>query len=296
MEIPKSCYDTPTQKQDISTMNKAIIAIIGSGNMGASLIGGLIADGYPASNIWITDPAVDRLKQIEHQFGVNGTTDNHKAVKHADVVIFAVKPQIFAPVAKDLAASIQQKKPLVMSVAAGIRETTLQQWLGGNLAIVRSMPNTPALIGCGAAALYANQHVSAPQRDIAESILRAVGLVVWLEDEKLMDAVTALSGSGPAYFFMVMEVLQQAAEDLGLPKEIARLLTLQTGFGAARMALESETSVGELRKQVTSPGGTTEAALNVLEQENLRHIFAKALNAAAARSEELANRSEKMES
>jgi pyrroline-5-carboxylate reductase len=277
-------------------MNKATIAIIGSGNMGASLIGGLIADGYPADKIWVTDPAIERLKQIEHQFGVHTTTQNHAAVKHADVVIFSIKPQIFASVAKDLAEAIQQKKPLVMSVAAGIRETTIQQWLGGNIAIVRSMPNTPALIGCGAAALFANAYVSHSERDIAESILRAVGLVVWLDNEKLMDAVTALSGSGPAYFFMVMEAMQQAAEALGLPKEIARLLTLQTGFGASRMALESEASISDLRKQVTSPGGTTEAALQVLEQENLRGIFANALNAAAHRSEELANRSEKTES
>jgi pyrroline-5-carboxylate reductase len=277
-------------------MNKATIAIIGSGNMGASLIGGLITDGYPADKIWIADPSSERLKQIEHQFGVHGTFNNEEAVKMADVVIFAIKPQIFATVATTLAETIQTKKPLVMSIAAGIRETTIQQWLGGNFAIVRSMPNTPALIGCGASALFANPYVTIEQRDVAESILRAVGLVVWLDDEKLMDAVTALSGSGPAYFFLLMDILQQAGEELGLPKEIARLLTLQTGFGATRMALESEASVSELRKQVTSPGGTTEAALNVLEEENLRRIFTKAVKAAATRSDELANRSASTES
>jgi pyrroline-5-carboxylate reductase len=277
-------------------MNKATIAIIGSGNMGASLIGGLITDGYPANKIWIADPSSERLKHIEHQFGVHSTSNNQEAVNIADVVIFAIKPQIFATVATTLTKTIQAKKPLVMSIAAGIRETTIQQWLGGNIAIVRSMPNTPALIGCGASALFKNQFVTTEQRDVAESILRAVGLVVWLDDEKLMDAVTALSGSGPAYFFLLMDILQQAGEELGLPKEIARLLTLQTGFGATRMALESETSVSELRKQVTSPGGTTEAALNVLEEENLRRIFTKAVKAAATRSDELANRSASTES
>jgi pyrroline-5-carboxylate reductase len=273
-------------------MNKATIAIIGSGNMGASLIGGLIADGYPASQIWVTDTSLDRLKQMEQQFGITSTVDNIAAVSIADIVIFAVKPQVLSPVIHQLIKIIQQRKPLVISIAAGIQETTLQKWLGGNIPIVRCMPNTPALIGCGASALFANAFTSADQRNSAESILRAVGLVVWLTDEKQMDAVTALSGSGPAYFFLVMEILQEAGEKLGLPKDIARLLTLQTGFGATRMALESDASVNELRQQVTSPGGTTEQALLVLEKENLRQIFNDALHAAAKRSEELALQAE----
>ncbi len=273
-------------------MQKPTIALIGSGNMGTSLIGGLINDGYPADHIWVTDLAEDKLKQLEHQFNVHGTPDNHVACQHADVVIFAVKPQIFATVAIDLAPTLQQKKPLVMSVAAGIRTTTIQQWLGAPLAIVRSMPNTPALIGCGATALYANQQVSPAQREIAEAILRAVGLIVWLEDEKLMDVVTAVSGSGPAYFLLMMEAMQQAGEALGLPPEIARLLTLQTGYGTTRMALESETPLATLRQQVTSPGGTTAAAIDVLEKDKLRQIFAAAITAAAARSAELANQAD----
>lgn len=273
-------------------MNKAIIAIIGSGNMGASLIGGLIADGYPANKIWVTDPSTTKLMHLKETFGVHTTTDNQTAVNTADIVLIAVKPQILPDVAKTLATPIQQRKPLVISIAAGIREYALQTWLGGNIPIVRCMPNTPALIGCGASALFANSHTSHEQRNTAESILRAVGLVVWLEDEKQMDAVTALSGSGPAYFFLVMEILQTIGEQLGLPKDIARLLTLQTGFGATRMALESTLSASELRQQVTSPGGTTERALQVLEKENIRQIFTDALTAATKRSEELANHSE----
>jgi pyrroline-5-carboxylate reductase len=269
-------------------MKKSTIAIIGGGNMGASLLGGLIADGYPIDHLWVSDPMQEKLTQLKQQFHVNTTTNNAEAVQAATTIIFAVKPQHLATTATDLASVVQTHKPLVISIAAGIRETSLQHWLGGNIAIVRSMPNTPALIGSGASALYANSHVSAEQRNIAESILRAVGLTVWLQDEKLMDVVTALSGSGPAYFFLVMEILQKAAEQLGLPTDIARLLTLQTAFGAARMALESEHTLSELRQHVTSPGGTTEKALNVLEDKDIRHIFTEALKAANHRSEELA--------
>ncbi len=269
-------------------MKTATIAILGGGNMGASLIGGLIADHYPAEKIWVADLHEAPLEQLKSQFNVNTTIDNAVAVKTADIVMFAVKPQVLAKVATDLSDIIQERKPLVISIAAGIRENSLQHWLGGNIAIVRSMPNTPALIGCGASALFANQWVSHTQRNEAESILRAVGLVVWLEDEKLMDVVTALSGSGPAYFFLVMEILQNAAEELGLPKDLARLLTLQTAFGSARMALESTESPMDLRKKVTSPGGTTEQALQVFEEANIRRIFADAVSAAQKRAQELA--------
>lgn len=181
----------------------------------------------------------------------------------------------------------------MISVAAGIREENLQTGLGGYVAIVRCMPNTPALIGAGATALYANSYVDAKQHQLAESILRAVGITLWLENENDMDAVTALSGSGPAYFFLVIEALQAAGEKLGLSSETARLLTLQTAFGAARMALESSHSAEKLRQQVTSPGGTTAAALNVLEKEKLRDIFMHALEAACLRSKELAQEAQK---
>jgi pyrroline-5-carboxylate reductase len=269
-------------------MHKSTIAIIGSGNMGASLVGGLIADNYPPNQIWVADLDEAKLKELKHRFGINITTDNHEAVKVAEVLIMAVKPQVLPTVIKDLHDTIQKHKPLILSVAAGIRESSLQQWLGGNVAIVRAMPNTPALIGCGASALFANKWVTSEQHNTAESILRSVGIVVWLEDENLMDVVTALSGSGPAYFFLFMEAMQQTAEKFGLPRSIARLLTLQTAFGASRMALESEESVTELKKRVTSPGGTTEQALRVFEEAGLHKIIEEAINAAKHRSETLA--------
>lgn len=265
------------------------IAMIGAGNMGSSLIGGLINDKHPSDKIWASDASDEKLAYLQRTFLIHTTTDNIKAVQAADVVILAIKPQIFPTVLAGLKNEIQIRKPLVISVAAGIREASIQHSLGGNIPIVRCMPNTPALICCGATALFANQYVSVQQRDIAESILRAAGLVVWLNDESLMDTVTALSGSGPAYFFLMMEALQQAAEELGLPNDVARLLTLQTALGASRMALESGTSLAELRKNVTSPGGTTEKGLSVLEEHNIRDIFRKAVHAAKLRSEELAN-------
>lgn len=263
------------------------IALIGAGNMGSSLIGGLIKNGHPADKIWATDPASEKRQQIEDQFHIHTSDDNAKAVRAADVVIFAIKPQLFGKIALELTPQIQQRKPLVISIAAGIQINSMENWLGKETAIVRSMPNTPALIGSGATALFANQHVSSDQHNLAESILRAVGVVVWVEKEALMDTVTALSGSGPAYYFLVMEAMQEAAEELGLPADIAKLLTQQTALGASRMAMESDHSVSELRRQVTSPGGTTEKALLSLEENNIREIFRKALQAAKLRSEEL---------
>lgn len=264
------------------------IAIIGSGHMGTSLAGGLIAKGYSPVKIWMTDPDPDKLAEVKKQFGIQTSTDNKQAAMAANVIILAVKPQLIATVCEQLAEIVHQNQALIISVAAGIREASLQTWLGDNVAIVRSMPNMPALIGCGASALYANTFVSSHQHEIAESILRAVGVIVWLDNEKMMDTVTALSGSGPAYFFLIMECLQNAAEELGLPKDISRLLTIQTALGSARLAIESEKTLSELRHQVTSPGGTTERAIRVLEETNIRHFFTKAVTAAKNRSEELA--------
>jgi pyrroline-5-carboxylate reductase len=269
-------------------MKAATIAIIGGGNMGRSLAGGLLADGYHAEKIWISGPNPEKLNLLAQQFGVNTTTDNVAAVQEADVVIFCVKPQKLQPVVKELAASIQKSRPLVISVASGVRVATLQQWVGEHIAIVRAMPNTPSLLGCGASGLFANGFTSSEQSNTAESILRAVGIVVWLQDEKMLDVVTGISGSGPAYFFMVMEMLQQAGEKLGLSPEVARLLTLQTAFGAARMALESPESLAQLRRHVTSPGGTTEAGIRVMEQADIRTILNNTVVAATQRSEEIA--------
>lgn len=270
-------------------MNTHHITLIGAGNMGKSLLAGLIANQFPHSQLWITDPETEKLDALQQQFRVNTTTRNEEAIETADVIILAVKPQMMHPVIQSIKQVVQQKKPLIISVAAGIRENDLQRGLGGNIAIVRAMPNTPALIGAGATALFANRFVNHKQHELAESILRAVSLIVWLDNENEMDAVTALSGSGPAYFFLVIEALQAAGEKMGLSSETARLLTLQTAFGAARMALESNESATELRQHVTSKGGTTEAAIHLLEKEKIRDIFMQALDAACERSKELAN-------
>jgi pyrroline-5-carboxylate reductase len=200
----------------------------------------------------------------------------------------AIKPQLAKAVAQELAPVVQANRPLVISIAAGIRELSLRNWLGKDIAIVRAMPNTPALVRSGATALFANSAVSKEQKNLAESILRAVGMTLWVDDEGLMDAVTALSGSGPAYFFLIMEALENAGHHLGLPHDTARLLAMQTAFGAAKMALESSEELAALRQRVTSPGGTTERAVKVLQEHRLEAIFDEALRAAHQRSKELA--------
>lgn len=270
-------------------MTSATIAMIGAGNMGASLIGGLIQNGHPSEKIIATDTSPDKLAMLQQTFQIQTTTNNDEAIELADVVVFAVKPQYFETVAVSAKQAIRTRRRLIVSIAAGIRVASIQTWLGGEQAIVRTMPNTPALIGAGAAALYANDLVNDKERNLAESILRAVGIAVWLNDESLMDTVTALSGSGPAYFFLFMEAMQHAAEELGLPTDTARLLTLQTALGAARMAIESGKPLDELRHNVTSPGGTTEKALGVLQEHHLPVIIRHALQAAKTRSEELAD-------
>ncbi len=269
-------------------MNTTRIAFIGGGNMATSLIGGLIAADCAARNIWVAEPDTLKLAEFSERFSVNVTTSNQEAARQAQVVVLAVKPQALKGVATDLASTVQQGAPLVISIAAGIREPDITAWLGGTAAVVRAMPNTPALVQCGATALYANAAVSATQRELAESILRAVGMVLWLDDEAQMDAVTALSGSGPAYFFLILEVLENAAVRLGLAHDQARLLTLQTAFGAAKMALEAAEDSATLRMRVTSPGGTTEQAIQVLQEGGIQALFDSALKAAHARSAELA--------
>lgn len=257
--------------------------------MARSMIGGLIANGYAAGQICASDPNAEKRTQLVASFGIEVSDDNQQAVQGAQVVILAVKPQVMHPLCVDLAPAISASQALVISIAAGIRESDLRAWLGASTAIVRTMPNTPALVQSGATALYGNRNVSNEQRDLAESLMRAVGLTIWVDDESLMDVVTALSGSGPAYFFLVMEVLEDAAVALGLPRDTARLLTLQTAFGAAKMALETSDDITTLRERVTSPGGTTEQAIAVIQEAGLRDIFARALNAAHARSIALAD-------
>lgn len=268
-------------------MANAVISFLGGGNMAASLIGGLIADGWSPDRIRVAEPDGERARHLQSRFGVAVSADNQTACQGSQAAVLAVKPQTVKAVAQQIAAQVQQQHMLVISVAAGVREPDICRWLGGTAAVVRTMPNTPALVQTGATGLYANAQVSTEQRDLAESVLRAVGLTLWVEQESLLDAITALSGSGPAYFFLLMEALESAGHALGIGAEEARLLTLQTALGAAKMALESDDSPATLRAKVTSPGGTTERALAVLEQANLRQAVASALEAARQRAVEL---------
>jgi pyrroline-5-carboxylate reductase len=265
----------------------ATLGFIGGGNMAASLIGGLVADGYAPRHILVSDPQGDRLAALSARYGVRSAATNAEVAGRADLLVLAVKPQVLQQVCEDLAPAVQQHRPLVLSIAAGVRESALQRWLGEGLALVRTMPNTPAMIQAGAIVLHAGPGVSTTQRNLAESVMRAGGLTLWVKKEAQMDAVTALSGSGPAYFFLVMEAMEEAGVDLGLDPESARLLCIQTALGAARMAMESSEPPAELRRRVTSPGGTTERALELFEQGGLRELFAKALTGARDRSEEL---------
>ena len=267
-------------------MNNGKIVFIGGGNMARSLIGGLVADGLPADNIHVVDKQPAVLNTMHQHYAVQVHEDLAAAVHSASVIVLAVKPQQMQEIVKTLSASWPENA-LLISVAAGIRLDDIGRWLQQPAAIVRAMPNTPALVQAGATALFANDKVSEAQREQAEGILRAVGLTIWLDSEHKMDAVTALSGSGPAYFFLVMEAMENAAIELGLPQETARLLCLETAFGAAKMALESGVPATKLRQQVTSPGGTTERAIHELEDGGLHGLFENALVAAALRAREL---------
>lgn len=260
--------------------------------MSRALISGLLNDQWPAQHIHVSEPdttAQDQLRQLNRTLEI--TSSNTAAAEQADVLIFAVKPQILAGVIKALQPLIQTSRPLLISIAAGVRVDSIQRWSGGNSAIVRCMPNTPALVGKGATGLYASAEVSAAQKMLAERLLAAVGSTVWVEEEPLMDAVTALSGSGPAYHFLVMEAMQAAAQQLGLPKATARQLSLETALGSATLAAHSDENFATLRTRVTSKGGTTAAALEVLEQGGLTQLFLDAMRAAATRANELAEQS-----
>jgi len=266
----------------------ARVGFIGAGNMARSLAGGLIKNGWPKNQLTLSDPNPDQRRGAETALGINTFADNKAVAEQADILVLAVKPQFLQDACTGVVQTVQRTKPLVISVAAGVHLADAERWLGGNLAVVRVMPNTPALIGSGASGMYANVRVDAAMRDQAESILRAVGVTVWLEEESLLDVVTALSGSGPAYFFLVMEALEKAAIDNGLDPAIARLLTLETAYGAAKMALEGGEEPSQLRQRVTSKGGTTERALQVLEQGGIHRLFQQAVTAAVTRARELA--------
>lgn len=264
------------------------IAFIGAGNMASAMIGGLIQAGIDKSLLSAADPYQPSLDNLASRFGVTTGADNNAIIAGADVVVLAVKPQQLKAVCADVKATLLAQKPLIISIAAGIRCDAIEQWLDKTLPIVRCMPNTPALIGQAASGLYANNNVSDTQKTLAEKLLSSVGTVDWVNAENLLDAVTAVSGSGPAYFFLVMEAMIDAGVKLGLTAEASRNLTLQTALGAANMALQSDVEVAELRRRVTSPGGTTLAAVTRFEEGGIRELFCEALKAADERSKSLA--------
>ncbi len=264
------------------------IGFIGGGNMANSLISGLIASGHSAQQIWVADADQQKLSSLATSMHVNTSATNDALIAEVDVVVLAVKPQAIAAVIKESIASFKLANVLIVSIAAGINQHSLSQWLGADKAIVRCMPNTPALVQTGATGLHANQNVSDEQHDLAENIMRSVGISIWVDDENELDAVTAVSGSGPAYFFLLMEAMEKSALELGLTEHTARLLIEQTALDAAKIALESSESPAELRARVTSPGGTTEQAINTFNQGDLSGLVSKAMQAAHKRSVELA--------
>lgn len=267
-------------------MSPPRIAFIGAGNMATSLIGGLLAQGVPATHIRASDPGAEQRAKVAHEYGIELFESNAEAVIDADVVVLATKPQVLKGVCQTLAPSLQSGQ-LIVSIAAGITCASLRAWLG-DVALVRCMPNTPALLRQGVSGLYANARVNSTQRQLAEQLLSAVGLALWLEEEQQIDAVTAVSGSGPAYFFLLIEAMTAAGEKLGLPRDTAAQLTLHTALGAARMATESDVEAAELRRRVTSPNGTTEAAIKAFQAGGFEALVQQALDAAARRSAELA--------
>ena len=270
-------------------MQDTHIAFIGGGNMALSLIGGLIADGFNPEHIHVADPQAEQRATIQQQYGVVTYQDNLSAINQCEIIVLAVKPQQCQQVLKQLAPHWQINH-LLISIAAGIRTQDMVRWLEQtDAAIVRTMPNTPALVQAGATGLFANTAVNDLQQEQAESILRACGITLWVEQETELDIVTALSGSGPAYFFLVMEAMEAAAIKLGLSPQATTLLCTQTAFGAAKMALESDDNAATLRHKVTSPGGTTERALHELQDGDLSGLFENALVAAALRARELAS-------
>lgn len=263
------------------------IGFIGGGNMAVSLIGGLIDAGHEPSLITVAEPGEEQRDSLKQRFSVDTTHDNNDTLR-CDIIVLAVKPQLLKSVCQNLSTDAIDAQ-LFISIAAGITSDDIDRWLGTGRAIVRCMPNTPSLLQCGASGLYANPRVNAQQANQAEDIMRAVGIVIWVDDESKLNAVTAVSGSGPAYFFLMMEAMQQAGEQLGLNATEARKLVLQTALGAARMASESDVSPDELRRRVTSKGGTTEQAILSFEAAHFRRIVADALKAANDRSITLAD-------
>lgn len=281
----------PTDSRTADADLPESIAFIGGGNMARSLIGGLVERGMPAARIHVAEPVNALREALARDFGVQVHARAEQAAPQAAVWVLAVKPQVMRSVCESLADAARAIEPLVVSIAAGITGSQLERWLGADerhpVAVVRTMPNTPALLGAGITGLHANARVTGAQRDQAEALLRAAGETVWIDDEALMDAVTAVSGSGPAYVFLLAESMIAAGIAQGLPAEAARALATQTVLGAARMLSEQDEPAQTLRARVTSPGGTTQAAIETFEAGGFRQLVASAIDAATRRGREL---------
>jgi pyrroline-5-carboxylate reductase len=269
------------------SLTRPCIAFIGGGNMATSLIAGLINDGHDPTLLRVSEPLAQRRDQLTDRFGIHTFADSASTVEGAEVIVLCVKPQMAAAVCEELAELLPTPHPLVISIMAGITEQSLMHWLGCAPPLVRAMPNTPVMVQSGAIGLHAAKTATPALRNLAEEILRAGGLTRWVDDEAQLDVVTALSGSGPAYFFLMMEALEEAGVEQGLDAETARLLSIQTALGAARMAMESDESPETLRERVTSPGGTTERALQTFAEGGLTPLVRRAVAAARQRAWEL---------
>ncbi|AMX03979.1 pyrroline-5-carboxylate reductase [Microbulbifer thermotolerans] len=265
-----------------------MVFIGGAGNMAGAVIEGLLASGYPAERIIATGVNERKLADFSARTGVRVTTDNSAAVAEADVLVLSVKPQVMKDVCLSVAEAVSARAPLVITLAAGIPLAAYRRWLGTGVPLVRAMPNTPALVGTGVTGLYAAEDVSAEQRRIAEQLAEAVGIAHWVDDESGIDQVIAVSGSGPAYYFQFMESMIDAAEKAGMRREDAERLTLQTALGAAKLAVASDVDVAQLKRNVMSPKGTTERAIQRFLNGGLPDLVERAMGDCAARAAEMA--------
>ncbi|TDJ11916.1 MAG: pyrroline-5-carboxylate reductase [Gammaproteobacteria bacterium] len=266
------------------------VGFIGGGNMTRAIAGGLLASGFSASEIAIADPSAKQRAHLADELPDTLITEsNHSVAEQVGCLVLATKPQVLANVCRDLAATVQANRPLIVSIAAGVRSSDIDSWLGGGLAVVRAMPNQPALLRLGVSALYANEQASAGDRELAATIMGSVGKVVTVPTEADIDVATAISGSGPAYFYLLIDMLVKTAKTLGLDEAAAFALATETAVGAAALAVNSDETMDELIARVRSPGGTTAAALDCLEQQDVRDIFATALTAARDKATQLAD-------
>jgi pyrroline-5-carboxylate reductase len=269
-------------------MSNKHLAILGGGNMGRALIGGMLRRGTRPEHITVGERSEAAREALSADFGIQATADNAAAVEPASVIVLAVKPQVAGAVLAPLQSALQRTRPVVISIAAGIRLAALESWCGAGVPVVRAMPNRPALVGAGATGLFAPASVAGAHREVAERVMQAVGEVIWVATEDDLDVVTALSGSGPAYFFLLAELLTQGAIDLGLDPAAARRLAIATLHGSGQLAHAGDGDLARMRAEVTSKGGTTEAAVKSFDAADLRGIVARALEAATRRSRELA--------